>query len=180
MDVISYLWGLGSIMRCYQKTSMVHQTFVRWALYILFKIVKSLIRHLGLAIGNVRHVRWYSWTLIMCSFVPHYEDMTWKHFPHYWPFGRGNPLITEGSPSQNDVTLWCFLCCYPEQAVEQTVQWPVFWGGSWCFCDIIMCFPWYGPIFHSLTHWSLGDMGIILKEQFSTSHNEFVFPAVHM
>ena len=26
---------------------MVHQTFVRWALYILYKIVKSLIRHLG-------------------------------------------------------------------------------------------------------------------------------------
>ena len=33
---------------------MIHQTFVRWALYILFKFVKSLIRHLGLAIGNVR------------------------------------------------------------------------------------------------------------------------------
>ena len=32
-------------------------------LYILFKFVKSLIRHLGLAIGNVRYVRWFSWTL---------------------------------------------------------------------------------------------------------------------
>ena len=43
------------------------QTFVRWALYILFKFVKSLIRHLGLVIGNVRHVRWFSWTLYVWS-----------------------------------------------------------------------------------------------------------------
>ena len=51
-------------MQCSRKTFMVHQTFVRWALYILFKFVKSLIRHLGLAIGHVWHVRWFSWTLI--------------------------------------------------------------------------------------------------------------------
>ena len=50
-------------IQCSWKTFMVHQTFVQWALYILFKFVKSLIRHLGLAIGNVRHVRWFSWTL---------------------------------------------------------------------------------------------------------------------
>ena len=49
--------------QCSWKTFMVHQTFVQWALYILFKFVKSFIRHLGLAIGNVRHVRWFSWTL---------------------------------------------------------------------------------------------------------------------
>ena len=45
-----------------KKTFMVHQTFVWWALYILFKFVKSFIRHLGLAIGNVQ---WFSWTLLM-------------------------------------------------------------------------------------------------------------------
>ena len=28
------------------------------------QFVKSLIGHLGLAIGNVRHVRWFSWTLV--------------------------------------------------------------------------------------------------------------------
>ena len=50
-------------IQCYRKTFMVHQTFVRWTLHIIFKIVKSLIRHLGLAIGNVRHVWWFSWTL---------------------------------------------------------------------------------------------------------------------
>ena len=42
---------------------MVHQTFVWWALYVLFRFVKSLIRHLGLAIGNARRVRRFSWTL---------------------------------------------------------------------------------------------------------------------
>ena len=58
MHVMFTLW-----YQCSWKTFMVHQTFVQWALYILFKFVKSLIRHLGLAIGNVRHVRWFSWTL---------------------------------------------------------------------------------------------------------------------
>ena len=52
-------------LQCSPKTFMVHQTFVRWALYILFKFVKSLIRHLGLAIGHVWHVRWFSWTLCL-------------------------------------------------------------------------------------------------------------------
>ena len=44
-------------VQCTRKTFMIHQTLVRWALYILF-------RHLGLAIGNVRCVRWFSWTLL--------------------------------------------------------------------------------------------------------------------
>ena len=37
-------WGCQ--YHCTRKTSMIHQTFVRWALYILFKYVKSLVRHL--------------------------------------------------------------------------------------------------------------------------------------
>ena len=49
--------------QCSQKTFMVYQTFVWWALYILFKFVRSLIRHLAQAIGNVLHVWWFSWTL---------------------------------------------------------------------------------------------------------------------
>ena len=65
--------------QCSWKTSMVHQTFVQWALYILLKFVKSLIRHLGLAIGNVRHVRWFSWTLyhackLLCWFLAWLES----------------------------------------------------------------------------------------------------------
>ena len=57
--------------QCSQKTFMVHQTFVWWALYILFKFVKFLIGHLGLAIGNVRHVRWFSLTL------SYYRNQCW-------------------------------------------------------------------------------------------------------
>ena len=56
-------------MQCTWKTSMIHETFVRWALYIVFKFVKSLIRHLGLATGNVRCVWWFSWTLFVHHFV---------------------------------------------------------------------------------------------------------------
>ena len=50
-------------MQCSWKTFMVHQTIVQWALYILLKFVKSLIGHSALAIGNVWHVRRFSWTL---------------------------------------------------------------------------------------------------------------------
>ena len=50
--------------QCSRKTFMAHQTFVWWAWYILFKFVKSPIRHLGLTIGNIRHVRRFSWTLM--------------------------------------------------------------------------------------------------------------------
>ena len=65
---ISYWWLKTRLWyQCSQKTSMIHQTFVWWALYILFKFVKFLIRHLGLVIGNVRHVRWFSWTLWLLS-----------------------------------------------------------------------------------------------------------------
>ena len=49
--------------QCRRKTFMVHQTFVWWVLYVLYKFVKSPIRHLGLAIGNVRCVRCFSPTL---------------------------------------------------------------------------------------------------------------------
>ena len=39
-----------------RKSFMVHQTSVQWALFKLFKFMKSLIRHLSLAIGNVSDV----------------------------------------------------------------------------------------------------------------------------
>ena len=46
--------------QCKRKTFMAHQTFVWWPLHILYKFVKFPIRHLGLAIGYVRHVRRFS------------------------------------------------------------------------------------------------------------------------
>ena len=56
-------WPGNGSFQCTWKTFMIHQTCVRWDLCILFKFVKSLIKHLGLAIGNVRCVWWFSWTL---------------------------------------------------------------------------------------------------------------------
>ena len=55
--------GVKSRMQCRRKTFMVHQTLVWWALYIPYKFVNSPIRHLGLAIGNVRRVWRFSPTL---------------------------------------------------------------------------------------------------------------------
>ena len=52
--------------------NLIHQTFVQWDLYILFKFAKYLIRHLGLAIRNVRRVHWFSWKLGL----PHWDFST--------------------------------------------------------------------------------------------------------
>ena len=60
-------------------TFMVRQTFVWWVLYILYKFVKFPIRHLGLAIGNVRR---FSPTL-QCRFNwvnRPLEDTLWYKF----------------------------------------------------------------------------------------------------
>ena len=51
---VSYNYRKYIHCQCRRKTFMVHQTFVWWALYILYKFAKFPIRHLGLAIGNVR------------------------------------------------------------------------------------------------------------------------------
>ena len=72
--------------QCIRKPFMVHQTIVRGALYILFIFVKSLIRHLGLAIGNVQHVRWFSWTLQRESLF--LEKWSW-----YWNVAQVTWLI---------------------------------------------------------------------------------------
>ena len=60
-------------------TFMVRQIFVWWVLYILYKFVKFPIRHLGLAIGNVRR---FSPTL-QCRFNwvnRPLEDTLWYKF----------------------------------------------------------------------------------------------------
>ena len=47
------------------------KTFMAW--YILFKFVISLVGHLGQAIGKVRHVRWFSWTLNPATQIEHFR-----------------------------------------------------------------------------------------------------------
>ena len=57
--------------QCRQKTLLVHQTFVWWTLYILYKFGKFPIRHLGLAIGNVWWVRRFLPTLFHTKYLTH-------------------------------------------------------------------------------------------------------------
>ena len=52
----------------------------------------------------------------------------------------GNPPVTGGFPSQrgNNAERWCYLCCQPEQTVQQTVDSPAIWDASefvWCCYD---------------------------------------------
>ena len=51
------------------------------------------------------------------------DVIKWKHFPHYWPFVRGDRWIPFTKAS--DVEVWCFLSSLPEQAVEKTIERPV-------------------------------------------------------
>ena len=75
-------------MQCRRKTFMVNQTFVWWTLCILYKFVKYPIRHLGLAIGNVRCVRRISPTLYMHHSVWYKTKVGSHNFghQHWWPF----------------------------------------------------------------------------------------------
>ena len=78
MNLHMDLWKTVSTFQCRRKTFMVHQTFVWWALYIPHKFVKSPIRHLGLAIGNVRRVRHFSSTLTFtCILTFNFDNCPW-------------------------------------------------------------------------------------------------------
>ena len=55
----------------------------------------------------------------------------------------GNHLETYGLPSHRacNAELWCFLCCWPEQTVKQTVELPVIWEASppmWHHCHVAL------------------------------------------
>ena len=54
--------------------------------------------------------------------VVHDDAVALTHFLHYWPFVRG----IHWSPVDN-AKHWFCLCCYFEQAVEQTVFLPLIW-----------------------------------------------------
>ena len=55
--------------------------------------------------------------------------ITWKHFLYYWPFVRGIQWSLLDSPHKgpSNAELRCFLCCWPEQALKQTVEYLVKW-----------------------------------------------------
>ena len=38
----------------------------------------------------------------------------------------------------SDVGFWCFICCQPEQVVEQTVELPVIWDMMMLMYVIVM------------------------------------------
>ena len=54
--------------------------------------------------------------------IIHDDVIKWKHFPHCWPFVRGNPRT-----KASDAELWCVLWSAPEATVEQTMKTPVIW-----------------------------------------------------
>ena len=49
----------------------------------------------------------------------------------------GKPPVNAWVPllRASNVQLWCFLCCYPEHAIEQTVVSPLPWT-PWRLCDV--------------------------------------------
>ena len=91
----------------------------------------------------------------------------------------GNLPVTGGFPSQCEgqcCGVWCFLCCHPEQAAEQTVNLPVIWDtmmlmwhhcnaepftlGQGCNLCPLLYFPWvYIPVtnIQELMHLKMND-----------------------
>ena len=49
--------------------------------------------------------------------------ITFESFPEHWLFEKRNPPVLDGFPSQkaSNEEIWCSLCSYHEQAVEQTL-----------------------------------------------------------
>ena len=104
IQVLQTLWEpcYNDRYQCRRKTFIVHQTFVWWALYIPYKFVKFPIRHLGLAIGNVRCVRRFSPTL-----------QIWVDI------GSGNGFLPDGTKPLLEPMFTCHQIC--SVAISQEV-----------------------------------------------------------
>ena len=60
----------------------------------------------------------------------HDDVIKWKHFPRYWPFGRGIHRLPVDSTHKDQWrgALMFFFLSAPELKVEQTIKPPVMWG----------------------------------------------------
>ena len=62
----------------------------------------------------------------------HYANAWWRHgmkrFSHHWPFVRGIRQLPVHSPhTRRERRVMRFHCCQFQQAIEQTVEFPVIW-----------------------------------------------------
>ena len=109
-------------------------------LYILFKFVKSLW-HLGLAIGNVWCVRWFSWTLyasifnLGIIFTPQPSGL--EGYCRHGPGGRAGGCQTCGT--HISVTSWWIFSI--RSSVELSRPVVVYCHGHLPICPIWAC-PW--------------------------------------
>ena len=72
----------------------------------------------------MNHLKGYSCEDLLCEnpsviFI-HDDVMKWKCFFRI----KKNPLVIGGFPSQRtgNAELWCFLCCWAEQTIEQITE----------------------------------------------------------
>ena len=86
------------------------------------------------------------WIFCVITFVSHLYCITWWHHDmeiytfHITGPMWGEPLVTSRFPWQkaSNSELWCFLCCYPEQTVEQTITICQWFETLWCSYDITL------------------------------------------
>ena len=64
------------------------------------------------------------WPVEKMSYILRNMMTSW----HYWPFVKGD----------SNAELWCFLFCWPEPAVKQTIKFPVIWDAVTPFDTILM------------------------------------------
>ena len=121
---------------------------VQWALYVLFKIVKSLMRHLGLAIGNFRHVRWFWWTLQPVTGIILVMGSANERWCYNEAFSLIGSVHTENDPW---IRSYFRICCQLALTLNRIVlaRW-ILWLFHWACCYIPS-----GKILKSMSKWAM-------------------------
>ena len=104
--------------------------------------LRCISRWLGPELGAI----W--WDSLDITFVRFwYNDvMTWKRFPHYWPFVVGNLRVIFGFYSKGTMGSFVFPRGLPRHGVEQIIELPVIWDAM-----TLLWWPWHGPVWFPLS-----------------------------
>ena len=86
-------------------------------------MMASLLTHIC-----ITRPQWVNMWVVMTSWHGH---ASWGH--HYWPFiGRIHQFPLDSHHKGPVIQLWCFLCCQPEKADEEKVEFDM----SWCPLEV--------------------------------------------
>ena len=97
------------------------------------QIKKSLIRHLGLAFGNVRHVRWFLWTLKCWNIV----NWTLRN-KLQWNFNRNTYIFIKENASENVIWKMVAILSRPQCVKDHGISKGPIFSPVWLSSDLIL------------------------------------------